>query len=120
MQDADRHDLIQHLMLETTVDGTGSRSESAQDLSVLVVAALLAGSTDDLLADALRLATATPDRQLLAIAAAYLAGDHDRVEALAGDHLLDHPAIPVLAWVVAHGRSAATHPSQHPTEEPNP
>ena len=50
----------------------------------------------------------------MAIAAAYLAGEHDRVEALAGDHLLDHPPRPVLAWIVAHSRSATTDP-ENPT-----
>ena len=120
MRDADRHDLIQHLMLETTPRSAERASGAAADLSVLVVAALLAAATDDLLADALQLATATADRQMVAIAAAYVAGAQDRVEALAGDHLLDHPSTPVLAWIVAHNRSATTHPTEHPTEEPNP
>ena len=108
MRDADRHDLISHLMVEVTPERTSSTSEAAPDLSVLVVAALLAASTDDLLADALRLATATSDRQLVAIAAAYLAGEHDRVEALTGDHLIDNASTPVLAWIVTNNRSATT------------
>ena len=120
MQDTERHDLIRHLMIEAIAGGTELRSETAQDLSVLVVAALLAASTDDLLADALRLASTTPDRQLVAIAAAHLAGEHDRVEALAGDHLLDHPAKPVLTWIVAHSRAATTNSHDHPMEEQNP
>ena len=110
MRDDDRHDLIQHLLREVGPDGTTSPSEATQDLKVLVVAALLGASTDDLIADAWRLATATPDRQLVTIADAYLAGQHDRVEALTADHLLDHPSTPVLAWIVAHSRSAATNP----------
>jgi hypothetical protein len=117
MRDAERHDLILHLTQEMTPDSAGSHSVPAQDLSVLVVAALLAASTDDLLAEALRLATATPDRQLVAIAAAHLAGEHERVEALASDHLIDHPSKPVLTWIVAQSRSAT---SEHPTEEPIP
>ena len=111
MRDADRQELIQHLLVETTPDNPGSESEAAQPLIVLVAAALLAASLDDLLADALRLATSTRDRQVVSIAASYLAGDHDRVAALASDHLLDHPATPVLAWMVAQSRSAATDPA---------
>ena len=112
MRDADRHDLIQALLLESTLESTGHQPEVAQELTVLVVAALLAASTDDLLADALRLASATPDRQFVTIAATYLAGEHDRVEALAGDHLVDHPSKPVLAWIVARSRSAITNPGE--------
>ena len=118
MQDTDRHELIEQLMLETTADGTGSRPTSAQDLSVLVVAALLAASTDDLLAEALRFATTTADRQFVAIAAAYLAGDHDRVDALARDHLLDHPSRPVLAWIVAHSRQPPRTHANPPGAQP--
>jgi hypothetical protein len=112
MRDPDRQELIEHLLRETTDTGTGPRSELAQNLVVLVVAALLSGTSDDLLADALRLATSTPDRQIVAIAAAYLAGDHDRVDALARDHLADHPSRPVLAWIVAQSRSAAPDPGE--------
>ena len=50
----------------------------------------------------------------MAIAAAFLAGEHDRVEALARDHLLDHPSRPVLAWIVAHSRSATRMPEALP------
>jgi hypothetical protein len=51
----------------------------------------------------------------VAIADAYVCGDHDRVDALARDHLLDHPSKPVLAWIVARSRSAADEPSNPST-----
>lgn len=107
MHDPDRRALIEHLVRDATDVAEAPRSAAAHDLVVLVVAALLAGGSDDLLADALRLATSTPDRQFVAIAAAFLAGDHDRVDALARDHLVDHPSRPVLAWIVTRSRSVA-------------
>ncbi len=54
----------------------------------------------DLLARASRSATAARDRQLLALAIAYLDGDHDLVGVLAREHLVDHPE-DVLASVIA-------------------
>jgi hypothetical protein len=113
MQDPDRQELIEHLLRETTESRTETRTGATrtQTLVVLVAAALLADASGDLLADALRLATSTPDRQFVAIAAAYLAGDQDRVAALAGDHLVDHPPRPVLTWIVERC-SPATTPSE--------
>jgi hypothetical protein len=95
MPATDRRELIDQLILETS-DGATARS----DVSVLVVAALLAASSPDLLADAMQAASTTADRQFVAIAVAHRAGDHDLVGALAGDHLLDHPTRPVLVWIV--------------------
>ena len=43
----------------------------------------------------------TRDRQLVAIAAAHLDGDHDRVHTLARDHLADHPDHLLVAWIAA-------------------
>lgn len=43
----------------------------------------------------------TRDRQLIAIAAAHLAGDADRVDALARDHLVDYPDSILVAWIAA-------------------
>ena len=104
----DRHALIDQLVLELS-----SSSLTAPDLPVLVAAALLTASQPDLLAEASQLATTTADRQFVAIAAAHLAGDHDRVDALARDHLVDHPSRPVLAWIVDQNRSGGTGPGAH-------
>ena len=51
-------------------------------------------------------ATTTRDRQLVAVAAAHLAGDEDRLDALVRDHLADHPGSLLAAWI------AAQHPSR--------
>jgi hypothetical protein len=68
---------------------------------LLVAAALLADKPDDLLARAGQSATTARDRQLVVIAAAYLAGQHDRLDALVRDHLADHPGNILAAWIAA-------------------
>ncbi|HEV2927521.1 MAG TPA: hypothetical protein VGW74_02425 [Propionibacteriaceae bacterium] len=55
-----------------------------------------------------------PDR---AIAAAYGAGDDDRVDALARDHLVDHPDHLLVAWIAAGaGRQSLSDPTTHHQE----
>jgi hypothetical protein len=49
-------------------------------------------------------ATTTRERQLVAIAAAYLDGDHDRVGVLARDHLADHPGHLLVALIADMAR----------------
>jgi alkylhydroperoxidase/carboxymuconolactone decarboxylase family protein YurZ len=68
---------------------------------LLVAAALLADEPDDLLGRAGRSAVTARDRQLVVIAAAYLAGQHDRLDALVRDHLADHPGNILAAWIAA-------------------
>src|SRR6185436_592516 len=60
----------------------------------------------DLLARSTQLAATTRDRQLVAIATAHLDGDSDRVDALARDHLVDHPDNILVAWIAAAARPA--------------
>ncbi|MBU2669074.1 hypothetical protein KOI35_36735 [Actinoplanes bogorensis] len=62
--------------------------------------------TDELVSAALTLfararasAVTSRDRQTVAIASAFLAGDHDRVEVLAREHLLDHPDNQLVARI---------------------
>src|SRR5690349_14112105 len=50
---------------------------------------------------ALALSVTTRDRQVAAIAAAHLRGDHDLVDALARDHLVDHPDSVLVAWIAS-------------------
>jgi hypothetical protein len=57
----------------------------------LVTAALVAPDGDGLLARAHGIAATTRDRQLVAIATAYRRGDRELVDALARDHLVNHP-----------------------------
>ncbi len=106
MRTTDRRELIRQLTREMAGKATPVGSDTSRELTVAVAAALLAESADELLNDAERLARSTQDRQFVAIAAAFVAGDHDRVDALARDHLLDHPTRPVLGWIVAHSRRA--------------
>lgn len=73
---------------------------STHDATVLVVAALVAEAPRRL--DRARsIASTSRDRQLVAIAHAHIAGDHDLVDALARDHLVDHPGSIVVAWIAS-------------------
>ena len=68
--------------------------------ALLVAAALISGDSDGLLlARAMTHATTTRDRQLVAVAAADLEGDHDLFDALIRDHLADHPDNVLAAWI---------------------
>src|SRR4051794_30111082 len=73
-------------------------SRASDDPMILVTAALFAADGDGLLARAGGVAATTRDRQLVAIAAAHLRGDRDLVDALARDHLVDHPDNVLVAW----------------------
>jgi hypothetical protein len=77
---------------------------------LLVAAALIDPAAPELLARAVALASTTRDRQLTAIAVAYLNGDADRVDALVRDHLADHPDSLLVAWI-----AATTHPEGTPS-----
>jgi len=69
--------------------------------TLLVAAALVGDDGDELLARAAATATTTRDRQLVAIAAAHLDHDSDRLDALVRDHLADHPDSLLAAWVAS-------------------
>jgi DNA polymerase III delta subunit len=75
------------------------RARTSDEPVLLVAAALIHSATPMFLARAAELAQTTRDRQLIAIAAAHLAGDHGRVNALARDHLVDHPDNLIAAWI---------------------
>jgi alkylhydroperoxidase/carboxymuconolactone decarboxylase family protein YurZ len=66
----------------------------------------------ELLAEALSSAGTARDRQLIALATAYLDGDQDLVDVLAREHLVDHPD-DVLASVIALLARRAPHPKEH-------
>ncbi len=74
-------------------------SQTSTDPVILVAAALFAPDGDRLLVQAERLASTTRDRQLVAIAAAHRRGDRELVDALARDHLVDHPDNVLVAWI---------------------
>jgi hypothetical protein len=113
MRDRDRRDLIHQLLHEAATTHTDADPSVSTQVDVMVASALLAAASADLLADAMRLATSTADRQFVTIAAAHLAGDHDRVDALIRDHALDHPVKPLLAWIAARSASATTDQGAH-------
>ena len=72
---------------------------TSSDPAVLVAAALVAADGDGLMARAQDAARTTRDRQLVAIAAAHRRGDGPLVDALARDHLVDHPDNVLVAWI---------------------
>ena len=74
-------------------------SRTSDDPLILVAAALFAPHPDRLLVRAEELATTTRDRQIVAIAAAHRRGDRELVDALARDHLVDHPDSVLVAWI---------------------
>jgi len=93
------------------------RAANSTDPVLLVAAALNNPAGPDRLSRAAQLAGNTRDRQLVAIAAAYVAGDQDRVNALVRDHLVDHPDNLLVAWI-ASGAGLLADP--HPTHQEKP
>ena len=80
----------------------------SDDPSVLVAVALFAPEPAGLLRRAAVVATTSRDRQAVAIAATYLAGDRDRVGVLARDHLVEHPDSVLVAWIATAARHLTT------------
>jgi len=78
-----------------------ARAATSVTPAELVAAALLAGAPGDLLARAERCAVTARERQLVAIAAAHLDGQDERLDALVRDHLADHPDNVLAAWIAA-------------------
>jgi hypothetical protein len=76
-------------------------SRTSDDPTTLVAAALFAPDGDELMVRAARIAETTRDRQLVAIADAHRAGRRDQVDALARDHLVDHPDSVLVAWIAS-------------------
>ncbi len=81
-------------------------SRTSEDPMILVTAALFAaGDGDRLVARAGGKAATTRDRQVVAIATAHLRGERDLVDALARDHLVDHPDNVLVAWIAGASHS---------------
>jgi hypothetical protein len=101
------------ILLRRLIGGDAAASEEILDRArlsesaVLLVAAALVADDAEFLVRATANATTTRDRQLVSIAAAHLAGNVDLLDALARDHLSDHPDNVLAAWIA--GR---------PTKEP--
>lgn len=78
------------------------RAHASDDVTTLVSAALFAADSTELLRRAAAHASTTRDRQVVAIALAHVAGDVELVDALARDHLTDHPTSVLVAWISAN------------------
>jgi hypothetical protein len=106
--------LPEHLLHELAVGDAAAitaiveASRSSDDPVILVAAALFAPDGDGFLARAGDLAATTRDRQLVAVAAAHLRGERSLVDALARDHLSDHPDNLLVAWI-----AGASHRTSH-------
>jgi hypothetical protein len=92
-------------------------SRTSDDPMILVAAALFAPDGDDLLAQAGQVATTTRDRQLVAIATAHLAGQDELVDALARDHLVDHPDSFLVAWIASASHRTTERSDPNPPKE---
>jgi hypothetical protein len=86
-------------------------SRTSEDPAILVAAALFTPDADGLMARASDLATTTRDRQLVAIGTAHLRGQRDLVDALARDHLVDHPDNVLVAWIAGATNRSPEEPS---------
>ena len=113
---AEPEDLIHHLVAggDTAIAEIIERAHTTDDVTTMVAAAMFAPVPGDLLHRAAGVATTTRDRQVVAIAVAHVAGDADRVDALARDHLVDHPDSVLVAWI-----SANTHPEPPIRKDPS-
>jgi hypothetical protein len=104
MNDSAVQVLIDHL--ETAPPDSAAlsiaRLASSDEPILLLVAALLGTAPTRPFARATRLARTTRDRQLVAICAAHLAGDHARARELIREHLSDHPNHPIVAWIATN------------------
>jgi hypothetical protein len=92
------------------IDTIVAAARTSEDPMILVAAALFAPDGDHLVARAAAGATTTRERQLVAIAAAHLRGERDLVDALARDHLVDHPDNVLVAWI-----AGASHRKKEPS-----
>ena len=80
-------------------------ARTSHEPMILVAAALFAADGAGLMARAGGMAATTRDRQLVAIATAHLRGERDLVDALARDHLVDHPDNVLVAWIAGASNS---------------
>ena len=101
MSSVDPAQLIHQLAVgdAATITALVAAAQASDDVTTLVSAALFAPDSTDLLSRAAARAKTTRDRQLVAIATAHVAGDRARVDALARDHLADHPDNVLVAWI---------------------
>jgi hypothetical protein len=99
----------------TAIAAIVDASRTSDDPMTLVAAALFAPDAAGLMARAGGMAATTRDRQLVAIATAHLRGERDLVDALARDHLVDHPDNVLVAWIAgaSHRTPASNDTTPH-------
>lgn len=101
--DDDRTDLTIRRAIggdEVAIDVIIACASSCDDPRLVAVAAVLA-SRQDWIERAESLASTSRDRQMIAIGASHLAGQLDRVQLLARDHLSEHPGSLIVAWIAS-------------------
>ena len=104
------HPLLRRLLVgdDAAITAIVDASSTSDDPLILVAAALFARDGEALMARAGATATTTRDRQLVAIATAHLRGEGDLVDALARDHLVDHPDNVLVAWIADASHNQTT------------
>jgi hypothetical protein len=106
MASADARHLLHRLLAgdDAAVGAIVTAARGGDDPVVLSAAALFVPDGDALLARAAAIATTTRDRQLVAIATAHRHGERQLVDALAREHLVDHPDSVLVAWIAEASR----------------
>src|SRR4051794_20592025 len=109
MPSADSAKLLRRLVVgdDSAITAIVEESLTSEDPLILVAAALFATDADGLLARAAGIAATSRERQLVAIATAHRRGERELVDALARDHLVDHPDNVLVAWIAdaSHNQS---------------
>ena len=80
------------------VEWLRAHASTTDDPQMVVMAGVLDGRADRL-DRAEAIASTVRDRQIVAIARAYQVGNVRLVDALARDHLVDHPDSLIVAWI---------------------
>lgn len=89
-----------------------TQADTSIEPAVITMAALLEGDPARLV-DALAVAISSRDRQLVAIADAHLSGNRQLVDALARDHLAEHPDSVMVAWIASDAAGGARGADRH-------
>ncbi|MFN0027119.1 MAG: hypothetical protein ACKV2O_08045 [Acidimicrobiales bacterium] len=76
------------------------RADTVRDPRLLILVALI-DRRPARIDRALKACETTGERQVVAITAAHLRGDGQLVDALARDHLVDHPDSVLVAWIAS-------------------
>lgn len=93
---------------DRAIDTVLAGAINSDDARIVAMAAVLALRTD-WIARAERLAVTSRDRQMVAISACHVSGDHGLVQLLARDHLSDHPDSLIVAWIASLGGRDGAH-----------